>query len=391
MNYDKLIYESRPVKFDDYMMNKYDIVHNELYKDALYNYLSNRIYSLLVEDVLYNLITKFNNFITNYNDGELLNFDTLGLSNEYEILEFEDIARLTASSNFPEETKKFVNQLVVSIWEDPNCESICKAFKDLDLTSEEQDNYILFILYNILVLLYTCKTNITSIIPSIGNISNISDFIIRYDNSIYMIDEEAENFICEEDANNNEEFDEAVFIYEDMIIKDYHIGYTKTGKWILDINPSIDIMPMIDDLRNIINKTNTNLVDIVTSNMIDRFLNKHKIIEKKNTEYWQPSSIIIYSTEYPYSKTTVDLSKWWNMNQSYDNLKIENIKILEDNIKDATIEDIDYVRGKVKVYSKLYDIHYIVDFNFIKDDTEIDDELIQNTFVNKIKNLYSNS
>ena len=34
MNYDKLIYESRPVKFNDYMSNKYDIVHNELYKDA---------------------------------------------------------------------------------------------------------------------------------------------------------------------------------------------------------------------------------------------------------------------------------------------------------------------------------------------------------------------
>ena len=63
MNYDKLIYESRPVKFNDYMSNKYDIVHNELYKDALCSYLNYNIYSLLVEKVLYKLISKFNNFI----------------------------------------------------------------------------------------------------------------------------------------------------------------------------------------------------------------------------------------------------------------------------------------------------------------------------------------
>ena len=56
MNYDKLIYESRPVKFNDYMSNKYDIVHNELYKDALCSYLNYSIYSLLVEKVLYKLI-----------------------------------------------------------------------------------------------------------------------------------------------------------------------------------------------------------------------------------------------------------------------------------------------------------------------------------------------
>ena len=206
-----------------------------------------------------------------------------------------------------------------------------------------------------------------------------------------MIDENAESFICEEDINSNDELDDAIFIYEDMIMEDYHIGYTKTGKWVLDIDPSIDISSMIDDLRNTINKTNTSLVEIVTSNMVDRFLNKHKIIEKKNTEYWKPSSIVIYSTEYPYTKTIVDLSEWWNMNQKYANLQIENIKILDEDINDAQIEDIDYVRGKVKVYSKMHDIHYTVDFNFIKEDTEVDDELIENTFVNKIKKLYSNT
>ena len=78
MNYDKLIYESRPVKFNDYMSNKYDIVHNELYKDALCSYLNYSIYSLLVEKVLYKLISKFNNFITQYNDvDQFLNFDNI--------------------------------------------------------------------------------------------------------------------------------------------------------------------------------------------------------------------------------------------------------------------------------------------------------------------------
>ena len=51
------------------------------------------------------------------------------------------------------------------------------------------------------------------------------------------------------------------------------------------------------------------------------------------------------------------------------------------------IEDIDYVRGKVKLYSKLNDIHYSADFNYVKEDTDVDDDTMSKTFVNKIKNL----
>jgi hypothetical protein len=33
--YNDVIYNSRPVKLDDYLSDKYNIVHNELYNDAL--------------------------------------------------------------------------------------------------------------------------------------------------------------------------------------------------------------------------------------------------------------------------------------------------------------------------------------------------------------------
>ena len=251
------------------------------------------------------------------------------------------------------------------------------------MTEDEQNEYITFIIFNILVLLHTCKLNISNIVHA----TNISDFIIRYNNSIYVIDEEGQNFISEEDSNINDEFDEAIFIYEDMIMDNYHIGYTKSGKWLLDIDPSIDISSVFDDLQLAMNKTNDTLVYIVTSNMVDRFLQKHKIIENKNSEYWKPSSIIIYSTTYPYSKKSIDLTPWWNLNQKYDNLNLTDIKIIDEQIKDSQIEDIDYVRGKVKIYSKLNDIHYSADFNYVKEDTAVDDDIMSKTFVNKIKNL----
>ena len=38
VRYDKIMYENGPIKFSDYVSNKMDIVHNELYIEALYEY-----------------------------------------------------------------------------------------------------------------------------------------------------------------------------------------------------------------------------------------------------------------------------------------------------------------------------------------------------------------
>ena len=38
MYYNNLLYESRPVKFKDFIDNKYNIVHQQLYEDALHNF-----------------------------------------------------------------------------------------------------------------------------------------------------------------------------------------------------------------------------------------------------------------------------------------------------------------------------------------------------------------
>ena len=395
MNYDNLIYESGPVKFSDYISNKYNIVHLELYEDALYKYLYDFIYKLLVEKVLYSLISKFNNFITDYNDyDELINYDEvktiLDIDNgEFRIINLNEITEDMISCNNDEHNhngSNFISQFVNSIWEDNNCKTICEAFKELDMFKNEQDLYITFVLFNLLVLLYTCKVNISKIF----NLAPISDFIIKYNNSIYIIDENGESFICTEDNVNDYE---AIFILENMVKEQYHIGYTTTGKWILDIDPEIDIESAefklnYDKIYNIMNKTNSSIIDIMIKEMINRYLDKHKIIEIKNKEYWQPSSIIIYSVEYPYTKTKIDLTPWWNTYQRYDNYQLPEIKIIDESINDNIIEEINYVKGQVNVYSKLNDLNYLADFNYIKEDTEVDDDKLSNTFYNKIKNLY---
>ena len=74
MNYDKLIYNTRPVKFNDYINNKYDIVHAELYEDALQRFLHSHIYETIMGVNLYNILNVFNNFLTEFNDDKIDDF-----------------------------------------------------------------------------------------------------------------------------------------------------------------------------------------------------------------------------------------------------------------------------------------------------------------------------
>ena len=385
MNYDKLIYNTRPVKFNDYINNKYDIVHAELYEDALQRFLHSHIYETIMGVNLYNILNVFNNFLTEFNDDKIDDF-VMYVQSQYtddgfHIFDEEEIDNILNED--VQDHKTYFNRLVKYILESDDTINIRNAFDELDMNQESQENYLKYILFNMIVLLYSVKSNLQS--KDIGQISDISDFIIKYKNSIYVINEEETDFIASEQDIDNEEF---VFIYEDTIKNDYHIGYNKEGKWIIDINKDIQIDSNIYDyLSVLITSTNDNLKSIMLRNLLDDFLSTHRIVEIQNEEYYKASKIIIYNKYFPFNKRIIDLTPYWNNYQFYNNKNIEDIKVTEENKNDSYITDIDYIHGKVKMYSKINDMSYDVDFDYVKNNTEIDDSILRNTFTYKLNRL----
>ena len=385
MNYDKLIYNTRPVKFNDYINNKYDIVHAELYEDALQRFLHSHIYETIMGVNLYNILNVFNNFLTEFNDDKIDDF-VMYVQSQYtddgfHIFDEEEIDNILNED--VQDHKTYFNRLVKYILESDDTINIRNAFDELDMNQESQENYLKYILFNMIVLLYSVKSNLQS--KDIVQISDISDFIIKYKNSIYVINEEETDFIASEQDIDNEEF---VFIYEDTIKNDYHIGYNKEGKWIIDINKDIQIDSNIYDyLSVLITSTNDNLKSIMLRNLLDDFLSTHRIVEIQNEEYYKASKIIIYNKYFPFNKRIVDLTPYWNNYQFYNNKNIEDIKVTEENKNDSYITDIDYIHGKVKMYSKINDMSYDVDFDYVKNNTEIDDSILRNTFTYKLNRL----
>ena len=385
MNYDKLIYNTRPVKFNDYINNKYDIVHAELYEDALQRFLHSHIYETIMGVNLYNILNVFNNFLTEFNDDKIDDF-VMYVQSQYtddgfHIFDEEEIDNILNED--VQDHKTYFNRLVKYILESDDTINIRNAFDELDMNQESQENYLKYILFNMIVLLYSVKSNLQS--KDIVQISDISDFIIKYKNSIYVINEEETDFIASEQDIDNEEF---IFIYEDTIKNDYHIGYNKEGKWIIDINKDIQIDSNIYDyLSVLITSTNDNLKSIMLRNLLDDFLSTHRIVEIQNEEYYKASKIIIYNKYFPFNKRIVDLTPYWNNYQFYNNKNIEDIKVTEENKNDSYITDIDYIHGKVKMYSKINDMSYDVDFDYVKNNTEIDDSILRNTFTYKLNKL----
>lgn len=135
------------------------------------------------------------------------------------------------------------------------------------------------------------------------------------------------------------------------------------------------------------------------SNNIDKFeqfknysdktdiIENTKIFEIKMKEYWMPSSILVMCKKYPYRRKKYSLEDYWNNYQDKSKIKINNIKLLDEEINDAEILYLDYVNGKAKVESRLNDIQFEIDFDYINEDTKISDEYsLENNFTNKYYN-----
>ena len=388
MEYNNLIYESGPVKFSDYVSNKYNIIHNMLYQDALHNYFYEYIKDLVMHNVLYNLFVCMHNCLTEYNDlDQMINIDNKQSNELFKIYTDESLIN-----------HNYILQLINYINNSKYSNSIYSVLDIVVDNEEDKYKYISYLVTNIISLLYDLESEIGNIINNSPNIEELipnqlndelefSDFIIRYRNSLYMIGEDINNeqglILYNIELSDNE-----VFIYEDQFKSDYHLGFNKDGKFILDVNSDIDISSIYNELYYVVAYVNNILMNLFFNELSEKYINSHKIIEKKQSEYFLPSTIIIYEKEYPHKKRIVDLTPYWSKYQDRRNLDFSDIKLLEDKINDAEIENINYVKGTVKMYTKLNDFYYNTNWKYINGETNINDDLIKNTFVNKIKNMY---
>lgn len=372
MQYDNLIYTSGPNNIKNYVSNKYNIVHNQLYEDALYNYVYNFTKNQIIYNLLYNLFVILNTYCIVNDLEDIININkinTLKNNTLYKIFSIEEIY----NNQLYNET--YINNLKQYI---DNNEQITNVFHELNINYQEKYDYIIYIIVNIISLIQDIKQNIQNIIYQIDISNNFSDFIIKYKNNLYIIDE-LELTLFKTEISDNE-----IFIYEDQYRSDFHLGFNKDGYFILDINPDIDINNYYDSLYYIISYVNNLLFNILFNDISNKYINSNIIIEKPNSEYYLPSSIIIYENQYPHKKKIIDLTPYWSTYNDYSNINISDIKYNNESINDAIIDNIDYVNGTVKIYSKSRNQEYIIDTKYINGDTEVDTSLIDNTFIQKI-------
>ena len=363
-SYDDMLYDSRPVQFNEFMSNKYNIIHNELYNDALNKFCNDVVNNSMTYEFIYEFYKLM--------EGNELVFDTI--YDEYNKSNDDNIVKNTLSSisidsyNFLKDIFNFVSEKI-----------------DLIKNTITDDNGISHI-------------NIDK--------KYINDFRIIYlKNNVYLRQESDEqknddsedavfdvfHYSFDSELNTYTYTEEYLFMSE---MKDYVILLEDIAGNIIYFNKYGELMLLIEDVKfnseeskfkiiNFINDQNEKIFDFVKSRCLYYFNKNHRILEIKNNEYWQPSSIMTISNVSPYKKNIYDLSKYWNMNQEYSNANIEELKIINENIKDAKLVSINYVNGTAKFVSKINDLDFTVPFKYLNDETIVSDEM-------KLNNLFRN-
>lgn len=363
-SYDDMLYDSRPVQFNEFMSNKYNIIHNELYNDALNKFCNDVVNNSMTYEFIYEFYKLM--------EGNELVFDTI--YDKYNKSNDDNIVKNTLSSisidsyNFLKDIFNFVSEKI-----------------DLIKNTITDDNGISHI-------------NIDK--------KYINDFRIIYlKNNVYLRQESDEqknddsedavfdvfHYSFDSELNTYTYTEEYLFMSE---MKDYVILLEDIAGNIIYFNKYGELMLLIEDVKfnseeskfkiiNFINDQNEKIFDFIKSRCLYYFNKNHRILEIKNNEYWQPSSIMTISNVSPYKKNIYDLSKYWNMNQEYSNANIEELKIINENIKDAKLVSINYVNGTAKFVSKINDLDFTVPFKYLNDETIVSDEM-------KLNNLFRN-
>ena len=81
------------------------------------------------------------------------------------------------------------------------------------------------------------------------------------------------------------------------------------------------------------------------------------------------------SNVHPYTKEVVDLSDYWNYNQSKEDYNISDIKLTDTEIQDAELLEINYIQGTAKMRSKTTDIEFTIPVSYLNQDTSVSEDL----------------
>ena len=358
--YDEMIYQSRPVKFDEFISDKYNKVHVELFNDALNKYYNSLVLNLINHKFMFEFLKLFEN---TYDD-------------DYNVF-YNNFYQNVLLSDY---IKNIIKQLSIDE---------TKLYKYLfDLTNEFIDNIKHTIIDNDVLL--------DSVNNIIKTLSYIGDFRIIYLNNAIFLEAENENeifnheftsYIVKYESDDNiytiveenffmTENEDYVFILENE--NGINLAYNKYGEFILMLddakyNPNINF-----SIFDYMDQSNKSILKLFREYVLSLYKSNHKVIEIKNDEYWMPSSIIIISNVSPYTKKVESLEKYWNNIQSKDDLNVSDIKLTDYDINDAEIIDINYVSGKAQLRSKLNDMKFEVPFEYINKNLDVNEKMILN-------------
>lgn len=359
-----MLYDSRPVQFNEFMSNKYNIIHNELYNDALNKFCND----IVNNSMTYEFVYEFYKLM----EGNELVFDTI--YDEYNKSNDDNIVKNTLSSisidsyNFLKDIFNFVSEKIDLI---KNTITDDNGISHINIDKKYINDFRIIYL----------KNNVYLRQESDEQKNDDSEDAV-FDVFHYSFDSELNTYTYTEEYLFMSEMKDYVILLED--VAGNTIYFNKYGELILLIE---DVKFNSEESKfkiiNFINDQNEKIFDFVKSRCLYYFNKNHRILEIKNNEYWQPSSIMTISNVSPYKKNIYDLSKYWNMNQEYSDANIEELKIINENIKDAKLVSINYVNGTAKFVSKINDLDFTVPFKYLNDEIIVSDEM-------KLNNLFRN-
>jgi len=361
--YDDMLYDSRPVTFNEYMSDKYNRVHNELYNNALNKFYEEYIDDLMTPEFFYEF------------------FQLMSINSE----SFDSFFQLYKAKNEEHLLKTITNKLSINtkdffklIFEKTN-ELLDDINKELTLIDNDSSKYF-------------------------DHITVFEDFRVTYAlNNIYLeqeqpdeTDKEFLTYLYKKDSENNtytyieenffmSELEDYVIVLESELGS--KIAYNKNGEWFLILDGAkYNTAESKFYIINFINEKNTELIKYIKHICVEQYKLHHRVVEIKNNEYWQPSSIIVISDVRPYKKEIIDLDNYWNMSQGYEDLNVQDIKVTNENLNDVELIGINYINGKAKVRSRMNDLEYEVPFKYLNGDISISEDMtLNNTFINKSK------
>lgn len=410
--YDNMLYESRPVSLNEFLNNKYNEVHNELFNNALNKYIYEIINKYIDYNFIYNFYQKISGIASTENDD--LNFEAVWshyeksyseeiennenidktdnsniIKNTLDILSIDHKVCLKLLYNITVQKLEEVKNKLVKYYENEDGEFL-SIIEGLSQISDIKDFRFVYA-ENIEVVALESAPDIITIRLNDLTLNSDNNFIFNANN--YLVGSEESNYSDNNEIiADNRKYNEYVFLYE--FENGIRIGYNRIGEWLLIVDDStkfrnIESIPNLKShIEKYMNQKSQTIHDLYKEAVCKLYKRYHKIIEIKQSEYWQPSSIFIINKISPFNKITVDLSKYWNMIQSNESSNINDLKITKENIEDSELIEINYVSGKAKLQSRTEDIIYEVPFKYLDENINVSDDMIlSNSFISKYNAL----